>query len=282
MLAPLLLTAPVLALAAPAARGDTITSFGFSGFVQYNQTANNTQGTNPTAFFSSYINYSNAGDITAATGTSGAVATGQASFTYSPSGFSAIYQSGYITPAQLSDYMKQGTNFTANVSSGTLAGQSASVVYGSTLFPSAVPYLTGNSYNSLQGLNASLALTLTFNGFTAAAGASSSQVDLVIYNPATDAVLYSESFSPGTTSALLAANALKAGTTYDLLLDYGNIVSTSNVGFAGATFNADYDNRDFLSFTTAASVPEPASLTLMAIGGASIVVARRRRSNPSA
>jgi hypothetical protein len=281
----MILTAPVLALTAQAARADTISSFAFEGVVQYGQTADNAPGTNPTAFFATDINPSNAGDITAAAGTSGATATGQASFNYVSSGVSANYQSGYITPAALSDYMKQGTSFVANVTGGTLAGQRASVAYGPTLFPSAVPYLTGNTYSALQGLNASQGLTLTFNGFTAAAGASFSLSNLYIYNPATGMAYYDENLLPGATSVLLAANTLAAGTTYDLILDYDNTVSTSNAGFGGATFMTVYDNRDFLSFTTAttaASIPEPASLSLMAIGAASILVVRRRRSNPSA
>ena len=84
VLALLLLIPPVLAMPAPQARADTITSYGFNGLVQYTQTANDTPGTNPTAFYASNINYSDAGDVTAATGTSGAVATGQASFTTPP------------------------------------------------------------------------------------------------------------------------------------------------------------------------------------------------------
>jgi PEP-CTERM motif len=147
-----------------------------------------------------------------------------------------------------------------------------------------VPFLTGNSYNSLQGLNASLADTITFNGFSPVAGANESGIFITITKISDNSVaLSTDELTNSTTSLNIPANTLAAGTTYNLEVDYSSRLDSTSIG--GVPFTAGYDVRTEISFTTAApaAVPEPASLALMAIGVASaVLVARRRRIRPSA
>ncbi len=269
----------LLTLLSTSARAD-LTNFDAFGNMEYTQTANNTapSGT-PSDFFGSRLFYNTPGDITSATGNSGAV-TG---LTYVPQAGSnfAIAQTGYITPAQLDTYLIPGTQLQFNVTGGNLANMSGdSPNYGSPLFTSAVPYVTGNSYNLLQGLNAAQGALVTINGFTAVTGANESDIFIVITNTSTNAVAYSTSFfdSPSTTSFSVAPGQLDAGTSYNLEVDYSSRLNTMGYfgGVGGVPFTFGYDVRTEIGFTTAAAaVPEPASIVLIAISTVGSIVSRR-------
>jgi hypothetical protein len=285
MLAPLLLTALALALPVPEARAD-LTNFDSFGNMEYTQTANNTVPTGPPLdFFASRLFYSTAGDITAANGTSGT----QPSFSYTNQagqGY-ALFQTGFISAAQLAAYQQPSENLTFSITGGNLVGLSGiSPNYGSPLYTSAVPYLTGNSYHSLQGLNASQSDSITFNGFSAVAGSNESDIFITITNTSNNSVAYSTELTNTTTSLTLLANTLAASTTYNLEVDYSSRLNgTGSFNGTNTPFTAGYDVRTEIGFTTAAPsvVPEPASLALTAIGVASaLLVARRRRAKPSA
>ncbi len=270
----------VVALSGVPARAD-LTGFDSYGNLQYSQTTNNTQpmGT-PLAFYASRLFYDTAGDITSGTGTSGGNA-----LIYTPqAGNFALAQTDYITPDQLNSYLTPNSNLAFNITGGNLAGLSgSSPAYGPTLFPSAVPYLTGDSYNQLQGLNVAQDATITFNGYTPVAGANESDIFITITNATTGAVAFSAIFTdPSTMSAFLAANTLDAGTTYNLEVDYSSrLNSTGTFDGNDTPFTAGYDVRTEISFTTA--VPEPSSLILTSLGVVSgVLVARRRRIRPSA
>jgi hypothetical protein len=279
MLAPLLLTA--LALPAPEARAG-LTQFDSFGNMQYNQTANNTVPTGtPLNFFASRLFYNTAGDITAASGTSGSLPT--FSYTNQPGQGYALFQTGFISSAQLAAYQAPMTNLTFAITGGNLSGENGnSPAYSQPLYTSAVPYLTGNSYNSLQGLNAAQADTITFNGFSAVAGANESDIFVTITNTSNNSVVYSTGLTNTTTSLDIPANKLAAGTTYNLEIDYSSRLNgTGSFNGTDTPFTAGYDVRTEIRFATA--VPEPASLALTAIGVASaLLVARRRRAKPSA
>jgi hypothetical protein len=284
LLTALLLAACALALpAAPARAGIT----GLDGFgnILYNQTSA-APPTTPSFFFGSRIDYSNATDITSASGNAGPNAQ---TYAFQPgTNFIFIAQTPFITQAQLNTYNGPGTPLTVNTSGG-LGNQTATVVFGPTLYSSAIPALTSSSYNLLQGLNASTAATLNFNSFTVPSGATSAFTFVTITNVSTGAVAFSQSFlSNTTTSVSLAANTLAANTSYNLEIDFSNraasTITNGSSGFVGQTFTAGYDVRTEIAFTTASpiTVPEPASLALIGIGLASAALTvRGRRSKPS-
>lgn len=260
----------------PMARAD-ITSFNVFKDASYQQTSD-AQPTSPIGyFFSSAVVYNTAGDV------------GSVSTTYSgpnsPLGYTSepgnmfLYQTGFLSKSDLDTQYPFGGPYTFNISGGTLGSQSAVLNTPSTeLYPS-TPYLTGNSYSQLQGLNASQADTITVNGFTPPAGADASYVFITISQTSTNATVYSQTYlSPSTSSFTFAANTFAAGTTYNIDLDYTSRIDTQNAGFGNALGVVGFDQRTEISFTTA-SVPEPSSLALISIGLASAcMLLRRRRS----
>lgn len=274
----------IVAISGTAALAD-LTNFDSFGNQEYFQTANNTAPSGaPMDFYASRLFYDTTGDVTSATGTS----ANSSQFSYTPqSGNYALAQTGFLTPSQLNDYLASGGSLNFNVTGGNLASESgSSPTYGSPLFPTAVPYLTGNSYNMLQGLDSTQSVTLTINGFNAVAGANESDVFITITNSTTNAVAYSTEFinQPGTTSFSIDPNTLAAGTMYNLEVDYSSRLNgTGTFNGNDLPFTAGYDNRTEIGFFTVGSVPEPSSLALTALGVASaLLAARRRRTRASA
>ena len=249
----------VVAISIPASTHAAVTKFDAFGYMQYTQSANNTAPAgSPADYFIARLFYA-AGDVTAANATSG----NQPAFNYTPEpGNFALFQTVFIPPSTLAGYQAPGTSITAQVTAGNFAGTTGSHTFGPTLYSAQVPYLTGNSYNQLQGLNAAQSETLTFNGFSAVAGSNESDEFLTL-SKTDGTVVFSAGFlSNTTTSKVIPANTLAAGTTYTLDIDYSSRVNSTITAFGGSSFfTASYDTRTQIGFTTA--VPEPASLAFV-------------------
>ena len=274
----------ILALALPTPRADAgITGFNIFGNLESTQTSDAAPTGTPQAFFNSQITSNNATDLTSATGSSGTSST--YSLALQPD-HSALYQTGFITPTQLNTYLTPlGSKANFNITGGTLAGQSASLFIPSPLFAPFAPYLTLGSYDQIQNFNIAAIDTIHFSNFLTVAGATESDIFITITRTSDDSVAYSTELSHTATSFNLPANALAAGTSYNLEIDFSSRLVATNAGFGGATFTAGYDQRTEIAFATTAStaVPEPGSLGLTAIGAASgLLLARGRRPRPRA
>ena len=260
-----------------------LTNFDAFGNMEYTQTANNTVPTGPPLnFFASRLFYNTSGDVTS--GFYENVGS-QLSSNYSPqAGNYALAQTGFITPAQLSSYLAMGS-IDVFVTGGNLNGQTGTAALPSPLFTSAVPYLTGNSYNQLQGLNAATADTVTFNNFAAVTGSNESDIFVTITRVSDNSVAYQSGLLSNAASSIsLAANTLAAGTAYNLEVDFSSRLNgTGSFHGVDTPFVAGYDTRTEIGFTTAGVVPEPSSLVLacMGLGSAGLIAARRRRARAS-
>ncbi|MFO0954821.1 MAG: PEP-CTERM sorting domain-containing protein [Isosphaeraceae bacterium] len=136
------------------------------------------------------------------------------------------------------------------------------------------PFLTGNDYASLQGMNAAQAFVFHFSPFVTGSRANSSFIFFTIFDNDTNKFVFDAGFlAPTTTSVTLAANTLAAGHHYTYEIDFSN---RDLVDSPGAEFQAQlgFDVRTTGTFVSA--VPEPSTLALCAIGLVGLAAARFR------
>jgi hypothetical protein len=140
-----------------------------------------------------------------------------------------------------------------------------------------MPYLTGNGWSSLQGMNASAPLTLHLNPFiTDPAAAADSFVFFTVYDYNTSQFVVDDGFlPPSTTDVMLAANQLAAGHLFAYEVIYSSRVFVPS---PGANFDAQigFELRTQGTFATAVPEPANAALLLAGLGAIGVVLARRR------
>jgi hypothetical protein len=145
-------------------------------------------------------------------------------------------------------------------------------------YPLSVPFLSGTSYSSLQGLNPSNPITVTWDSFQTGSIANSPYVFFTIIGPSGD--VYNQILASTATSVSFSANTFSSNTAYSFQLGFVNdILSTDPSGVFQDNRFAYLTSGTFLSGPS--SVPEPStivmSLSACVIGlGASHVRCRRR------
>jgi hypothetical protein len=174
------------------------------------------------------------------------------------------------------DYVYTATN------SVTSDSEMATLDYTGDAFASAIPALTAASWNALNALDPSTALTIGFNTFTpgAATTPGNAFVFFSISNPTGGTVFTDGFLDPSTGSLLLPANTLMPDTTYNFELDFSDR-QTGTDPESGAFTLIGSDLRDDGSFTTGAigpATPEPGTWLLFGSGFAMLATLRRRRS----
>jgi hypothetical protein len=187
---------------------------------------------------------------------------------------------GLTTKAQLDADIPNGTTYTFNVSGGSLGPQSATLTLPATdKYAANVPYLTGVSYNALQGMDASAPLTLKFNPFAAVSGMNSNSMLVNIWPAGNSQPLINTGLANTASSYTLAANTLQPNTSYTFGLSYFVDNFMLNGGFGHATEEYGYSESTFVNFTTGpAAVPEPSTLVSLGIAlGAVVTVTALRR-----
>jgi len=185
------------------------------------------------------------------------------------SGTSFLYQSGYVTPAQLDSDFPNGIDYTFTTSGGTLGAGSRTYSLSATPSYPGVPALTGNSYNAIQSITTLDPVTLTENGFPTPSGVQFTdgyQV-LTITKDSDGSVAFLDGLiSPTTTSFVIPSGSLEPSTTYHLELEYFTRIATFDDGFFIASSQRTYVEKTEIGFTTtAAGVPEPVTTALLAL-----------------
>jgi hypothetical protein len=194
-----------------------------------------------------------------------------------PPFFSTFYYlpQSFATQAALDAAYPAGTyTVTAtNVNDGSTATKS--VTFSRDYYPNAVPQLTSNTYQSLQGLNAGQDNVLSFNTFTPDPLAAHGYTLLTITDVATSTTPKVIELPANATDYTLAANSLAPHRDYLLDLYFVNTTATTD-GRARTQYSEFYDTE--VTFTTgpAVVVPEPGCLSLAGVALAASVLWRRR------
>jgi hypothetical protein len=183
----------------------------------------------------------------------------QVSPTFFGIGPSFATQADMNTAIPFGDYVYSATGATSAM---------ATLDYTGDAFTSAIPALDAASFNALNGLDTSMALTIGFNPFTVNPSASQGFTFFTIFTN-TGSVFFDGFLAPGTTSLVLPANTLSANTTYGFELDFSDRTNGVNGGISTLVGS---DVRTDGTFTTgAAAVPEPGSagllFTVMVVAG---------------
>jgi hypothetical protein len=173
-------------------------------------------------------------------------------------GTSPVYFHGLMSASQYQTNYPFGT-YTFNLSNGSTVS-TESVAYTQNNFPTAIPNLTSSSFNSLQGLNASNALTVNFDSFTVNPALPSpfGFTDYRVFNFATGVTVWdSGQLSPSATSATIPAGTLYQGTQYGSQLEFYSEGQTTDRA-TGTSLQTAFIKMDVVNFATAAiltSVP---------------------------
>jgi hypothetical protein len=142
----------------------------------------------------------------------------------------------------------------------------ATLVADFTAYPLSRPQLTGNSFNSLQAMNAALPLSLTFSSFEVAPGTTEAYVFFSIFDHTDGSAIFPVGFAPPTTAGVtLLAGELAPGHSfsYELIFSDRVLVAGDGANFAP---QLGFDLRSSGDFSTAAAVPEPQTWALLLTG----------------
>jgi hypothetical protein len=190
------------------------------------------------------------------------------------------YGPSFATQAAMNAAVPTGDYVYTATNSVTSDSEMATLDYTGDAFASAIPALTATTWNALNGLNPTTALTVGFDTFTPAAGTTPGNgfVFFTISNAITGTVFTDGFLNPSSGSLVLPANTLLPNTTYNFELDFSDRQTGSDPA-SGAFTVVGSDLRDDGSFTTGSigpSTPEPGTWLLFGSCLAALAALRRR------
>ena len=246
----------------------------------YTQTANGNTKTLNGYYFSTSLFSLNGGDFGAVNVSYPGPTSPQSLIQQTPSYF--LYQSGFFpTQAAMDAAYPMGT-YAYTTSGGSKGAASTSYVYAKDDYPQSQPFLTGNDFTSLQGMNAGSAFTFHFSPFATGGKSTESFLFFTIYDNTIGDFVYDAGFTPATTPSItIGPNTLLASHNYNYELTFSNR-DFDSVASPGAAFSAQigFDYRTTGNFVTAAATaPEPGSLALLlpALGMVGMESRKQRR-----
>lgn len=269
----------VLAIAPGFAAAD-VTFYDLFKNVQFEQTANDTAPTVATSYdFGVRIFSDTDGEVT-----SGTVVTPlNDTLDLSPTSSKVVedYIYGYSSDAELDALYPAGT-YNFSITGGTKSGWTGTLDLPETARANEVPYLTGNSFDALMNATAGNSVNVTWNTFTTNNPNSQSLAYETIYFAVFDETLGGTQIGGGYgdkasyLSATIDGSTLIAGHDYRWSLYYDPRFEVRDAGLNGeGTADIGFDSVTSGGFTVA-PVPEPASLTALALGGVAVLRRRRR------
>ena len=247
----------------------SLTGVDFFKNIEYSQTSGAAPSTPSGYFVSSRAFFANPGDFNTGSLTYPGPGSPQ---TLSPAGPTVLlFQTGFLaSQAAMDAAFPFGTYDVTATNTVTSTSQSANILYSTDAYASSIPALTAATFAALQGMNPSNAFTFNFNAFTPNALATSGSTFFTIFGTP-----ISGAHPSSTTSFTLDPNTLLPNTTYTFEVDFSDRISGTN---NGVPTTLGFDVRTDGTFTTGAAVPEPAGVTLGALGVAALALGLRRRA----
>jgi len=161
----------------------------------------------------------------------------------------------------------------------TADADTASFTYSADDYPQSLPYLTGNDYTNLQGMDPSQPFTFDFNPFVAGSTATGSELDFIVVDETQGISVYSNPLLPTTTTSVtIPANTLAGGDSFYYELLYSNFDNNvlPSTGVSGT--HVEFDLITTGSFTTSSpSVPEPSTVVLSGLALLGAAALRQKR-----
>jgi hypothetical protein len=182
-----------------------------------------------------------------------------------PSGVSLQYASGKVAQSTFQADYPNGTFTFHMTNSGNASLTQTEAVDNSTVpVPTSDPMLSAASFNALQGMDPTKALTVSFNAFT---GANANALIFFAIQDSSGHSLIFDGLQPNVTQDTIAAGTLQAGAQYSFVLFFSNVAITpDNNG------EVLMDTRTTGSFST---VPEPTTGLSFALAGVLLLLRRR-------
>ncbi|GCL47825.1 PEP-CTERM sorting domain-containing protein [Microcystis aeruginosa] len=225
-----------------------ITGFNLSQFADYTQTSNAQPNSGSFTFFPS-INYTDEAALTSAfvfyNGTESSIPLD----IMFPSGdeFVAAALLTYPTLEALEAAFPDGTQYIYTIVGGSLGTQAAVLpTVPPRAFVNDVPFLTGTTFNDLQGFDPSQPFTISFNGTSLFPDISKNFSILSTLG----GTVFDVSLNPTDTSLLLPANTLAPNTSYEFELEYVESELLFDTGFNGAESFLGFFTQTTGTFTT--------------------------------
>jgi hypothetical protein len=225
-----------------------ITSFSLSQFADYTQTSNAQPNSGSFTFFPS-INYTDEAALTSAfvfyNGTESSIPL-NILFPFGDE-FVASKLLTYPTLEALEAAFPDGTEYIYTIVGGSLGTQAAVLpTVPPRAFVNDVPFLTGTTYNDLQGFDPSQPFTISFNGTSLFPDISKNFSILSTLG----GTVFDVSLNPTDTSLLLPANTLAPNTSYEFELEYVESELLFDTGFNGAESLIAFFTQTTGAFTT--------------------------------
>lgn len=192
------------------------------------------------------------------------------------------YGPGFATQAAMDAAVPLGDYVYTATNSMTSDSETATLDYTGDAYASAIPALTSGTWNALNGLDPSTAITVDFDTFTPASATTPGN-GFVFFSitDSMDASVFTDGFlDPSSGSLVLPANTLMPDTTYNFELDFSDRqTGTDPVSDVFTLVGSDLrDDGSFTTGTIGSATPEPATWLLVGSGFAMLSGLRRRRS----